>query len=122
MWQDVFMDLVNNGEDEETEQPMWRQFMPGRLEKKHIQEVFQKHAQLFTEDDRTKFAAINAQTTSCSDLLQSMKTAFSDKVWKTLTLAIRDKETMVIDHNKTVAILEGGQLITWTCLLLDRCF
>ena len=103
------MNLVNNGDDEETVQPMWCQFMPGRLEKKHIQEVFQKHAQLFTEDIITIYADIDAQTTSCNDLFQSMKTAFSDEVWKILTLVIRDKETTVIDHNKTVEILEGGQ-------------
>ena len=95
------MNLVSNGADEETVQPMWSQFMPGRLDRKHIQEVFQKHADLFTEDITIIFAAIDAQTTSCNDLLQAMKSAFSDNVWKTLTLAIRDKETTVIDQNKT---------------------
>ena len=43
-----------------------------------------------------------------------MKTEFSEKVWKTLTLVIGDKETKRIDHNKTVAIIEGGQLRHFT--------
>ena len=114
--------MVSNGEDEETLQPMWRQFKHGRLEKKHIQEVFQNHADLFTEDIAVIFAGIDAQTTTCNELLQAMKTAFSDDVWKALTLVIRDKETKLIDHNKTVAILEGGQVKHFTVEQLEGKF
>ena len=64
MWQDIFSDLVSNGEVKETLQLMWRQFMLGRLENKHIQEVFEKHDKLFTEGVATIFAAIDSKTAS----------------------------------------------------------
>ena len=39
MWHDIFMDLVNNGDDDETLEPMWRQFKHGRIEMKHFKEA-----------------------------------------------------------------------------------
>ena len=123
IWKDTFILLFNNKETKL--HPMWEQFKNGILSNHDIQTVVESNDGLFKNEVKNKLSDLTTNINSCQDLLEELRkdsSLFTDEFWKILLILLRDRETRSIDKDKTLPIVEGGQVKFMTSEELEEKF
>ena len=112
VWKDNFIKYLFNNKEEETNLfPMWRQFVNGILSNQDIKAVVENSDGLFQCEVKDNLIDLAKKTNNCADFLDELgkdSSFFRDDDWKILLILLRDRESKIIDKEKTIRIMEGG--------------